>query len=105
MSESLNKRHNQRRRTLFSGIVYDAENKKWECSVSDISETGVKVRGKLKLTVGTNIELKINKFNLLIAAEVVWDHDDTYGLQFATPLDRYDSDYKGIFGIMNLSHG
>jgi len=97
-----NQRKKSRRRTLFGGAVFNAEGKKIECSVSDISETGVKVRGEMTLDVGTFVELKINKFNILRRAEVMWDREGAYGLKFTQELDRNDENLQGLFGIFSL---
>ena len=100
--EKENQRKYSRRRTLFGGAVFNAEGKKTECAVSDISETGVKVRGDdLTLEVGTFVELKINKFNILRRAEVMWNREGAYGLQFTQDLNRNDENLQGLFGIFS----
>ena len=86
-------RRSKRRRTLFGGALFDADDNKWDCFISDISETGAKVRSQADLEVGSFAELKINKFNDLRRAEVMWARDGVLGLRF---LLRIDKDQKGM---------
>ena len=100
MSDSGNQRQNSRRRTLFSGVIFNSEGAKTECSVSDISETGAKVRGDIVLEVGSHVEIKIIKFNILRRSEVMWDREGYYGLRFTQNLNRNDVTLKGLFKLM-----
>ena len=92
-------RRSKRRRTLFGGALFDADDNRWECFVSDISETGAKIRSKANLEVGTFADLKINKFNDLRRAEVVWAGDGVLGLRFLIKIDR---DQKGMAEFFKL---
>ncbi len=92
------KRNSLRRRTIFGGVLFDDGGRNWECSVSDISETGVKVRAKTaELEVGAQIELKINKFNDLRRCEVTWVRGKEFGLRFLVTITRHDGDLARLF--------
>ena len=84
--QSTNKRQFKRRRTLFGGVIYRGQDQ-WDCSISDISESGVRVKCKGELEIDETVELKNNKFNDLRDAEVVWYRDGYYGLNFLVKID------------------
>ena len=92
------KRNSLRRRTLFGGMLFDDNGHNWECSVSDISETGVKVKSKsADLELGDQIELKINKFNDLRRCEVSWIRENDIGLRFLVTVTEDDADMGQLF--------
>jgi len=98
MNTNDDKRNSLRRRTIFGGVLFDDGGRNWECSVSDISETGVKVRAKTaKLKVGGEIELKINKFNDLRRCEVTWARGTEFGLRFLVSITRQDGELARLF--------
>lgn len=102
MAEDSNNRRSTRRRTLFGGVVYDEDRKAWECSVSDFSEEGVKVRmpPDSVLEIGDFVDLKINKFNDLRRCKVMWARDGFIGLQFLIKIDRVKDGMTDFFKIM-----
>jgi len=97
MMDHTDKRTSARRRTIFGGAIFSEDGQKWECSVSDISETGVKIRTKAKLEIGTNVELKINKFNDLRRCEVSWTTEKYLGLRFLIAINPDDEAMAGLF--------
>jgi len=98
MTSNEDKRNSLRRRTIFGGIVFDDGGRNWECSVSDISETGVKVRSKTaKLELGQQIELRINKFNDLRRCEVSWVRGREFGLRFLVAISENDGELANLF--------
>jgi hypothetical protein len=91
-------RNSLRRRTIFGGVLFDDGGQNWECSVSDISETGVKIRSKsAELNSGDQVELKINKFNDLRRCEVTWVRENEYGLRFLVAITANDGEMANLF--------
>jgi len=98
MTKDEDKRNSLRRRTIFGGVLFDDGGRNWECSVSDISETGVKIRSKTaELKIGDEIELKINKFNDLRRCEVSWIRGADVGLRFLVAISPHDGDMARLF--------
>jgi hypothetical protein len=87
MADSRDKRKSGRRRTLFGGIIFEGENA-WECSISDISELGAKVRVATSLPVGSAVDLKITKLNDIRRCKVMWVRDGHVGLEFLVKIDK-----------------
>lgn len=86
MSQDL--RTNGRRRTLFGGKVFDDKGRSGECLVSDFSASGAKARTTANFEKGTFVYLKINKFNDLRRAEVMWSREGTIGLRFLSAITK-----------------
>ncbi|NQV48116.1 MAG: PilZ domain-containing protein [Rhodospirillaceae bacterium] len=93
-------RKSGRRRTLFGGVIYDGKGGQWDCSVSDLSEIGAKVRTKAEFVVGEGVELKINKYNSLHRASIAWVREGFIGLEFKVPLNRQDDEIKRLFNLV-----
>ncbi len=92
MDDIKNKREKMRRRTMFGGVVFDDHGHNWECSVSDISVTGVKIKLSQILEVGGEINLKINKYNDLRRCVVTWARGNEFGLRFLVPISEQEED-------------
>lgn len=92
-----NKRKNIRRRTIFGGIIYEDTGQATECSITDISETGVKVRTKMSLEIGREVDLKINKFNELRRCVVAWVREGEVGLQFLIAMTAKNEEMARLF--------
>lgn len=88
MTETDENRDSRRRKALFGGVLYDVDGKKWECMVSDISETGAKIKIDTNLENGSLIDLKINKFDDFRQANVVWSKDGHIGVRFVVNIDK-----------------
>ena len=100
MEPTENLRKSSRRRTLFGGVLFDADDKKWECSVSDISASGAKVKTEANLAVGSFTELKITKFNDLRRAEVMWVRDGVIGIRFVVNISKDQPGVAEFFKII-----
>ncbi len=98
-ADAVNKRASLRRRTIFGGVVYTDDGRQWDCSVSDISATGVRVRLPELLDHGTLVDLKINKFNDLRRCEVVWVRDPYLGLKFLVEIPENDKNMTTLFKL------
>lgn len=97
MNDNSNRRENPRRKTIFGGVLFNDEGKNWECFVSDISSTGVKVRAAELPESGIEINLKINKFNDLRRGKVTWVRNGEFGMNFLVPIsDRDEELYRLI---------
>lgn len=88
MADASDKRKSGRRRTLFGGVVYVGGNEAWDCSISDISEIGAKVRVAADLPVGSFVDLKINKLNDIRRCTVMWAREGHLGLEFLVKIDK-----------------
>jgi len=91
-----------RRRTIFGGVIFERDGNTWECSVADISETGVRVRVGTELELGSYVELKINKFDGLRRCEVMWKREKWIGLRFEVKLNPDDEEMATLFKFRNM---
>jgi hypothetical protein len=82
-----NLRNNGRRRTILGGSLYDDGQNSWDCSITNISETGAQIRSDAALDKGAIVELKIHKFNNLHCSEIMWVRDGRMGLRFLMKID------------------
>lgn len=96
MTETDNKRVTPRRRTLIGGTIYRGD-EHWACSISDISETGVRVKCSQDFEIGEQLVLKNNKFNDLREAEVKWKREGYIGLNFLVKIDKTNKDVADFF--------
>ena len=101
MSVVADKRDSLRRRTIFGGVIFDDGGKSWECSVADISESGVRVRLQTDLEIGSFVELKINKFDGLRRCQVMWKRENWIGLRFEVKIDPDDDEMASLFKFRN----
>lgn len=100
MADSNESRKTGRRRTLFGGVVYDEVGKGWDCMISDISETGAKVKSAANLEIGMSVDLKINKFNDMRRTKVMWIREGYVGLEFLVKIDKAKDGISEFFKIM-----
>ncbi len=99
MADGQEHRRSGRRRTLFGGKMFDEEGNVWECSVSDISEEGARVKSDAALAAESFVDLKINKFNDLRRCKVMWVREGYIGLQFLVKIDK---DKEGMSDFFKL---
>ncbi len=100
MADGKESRSSGRRRTLFGGVIYGEGGETWDCSISDISEEGAKVKSSAELELGTFVDLKINKFNDLRRTKVMWIRDGHVGLQFLVKIDKAKDGMSEFFKLM-----
>ncbi len=100
MADDKESRLRGRRRTLFGGVIYGEGGESWSCSISDISETGAKVKSKAELELGTFVDLKINKFNDLRRTKVMWVRDGHVGLEFLVKIDKANKEMTEFFKLI-----
>lgn len=101
MAEGSDNRRSGRRRTLFGGVIFDENRNIYECSVSDISIVGAKVRAKADLEIGSFVDLRINKFNDLRRSKVMWIRDGYIGLQFLVKIDKVKDGMSEFFKLVD----
>ncbi len=100
MAEGSDKRKSGRRRTLFGGVIYGPDDGVWDCSISDISELGAKVRVATDLPIGTFVDLKINKLNDIRRCKVMWLRDGHVGLEFLVKIDKVKNKMTDFFKLV-----
>ena len=100
MAEGSDQRKSGRRRTLFGGVIFDENRHAYECSVSDISVVGAKVKADADLEIGSFVDLKINKFNQLRRSKVMWIRGGHIGLQFSVKIDKVKDGMSEFFKLM-----
>ena len=100
MAEDSNLRRSGRRRTLFGGVIFDENRNVHECSVSDISVVGAKVKADADLEIGSFVDLRINKFNDLRRSKVMWIRDGHIGLQFLVKIDKAKDGLSEFFKLV-----
>ena len=86
MPEQQNLRKNQRRLAILVGRIFDDNDRSSRCRINDMSISGAKVKCDEAFAIGDEVYLKIDKFNDLRRAEVVWLRDGYTGLQFAKEI-------------------
>lgn len=101
MAEGSDKRISGRRRTLFGGVIFDENRNVYECSVSDISVVGAKVKADVDLKIGSFVDLKINKFNNLRRSKVMWIREGHIGLQFLVKIDKVKDGMSDFFKLVD----
>ena len=94
-------RQNGRRKALFGGVLFNDDGEQWDCSIVDFSETGAKVRSQANLVTGSSVNIKINKFNDLRRAEVMWSRDGTVGLRFVVRVDPLQKEMVEFFKLVD----
>lgn len=100
MNDQIDNRKFGRRRTIFGGVLFAEDGRSWECSVADISESGVKAKADTDLQQGDFVDLKINKYNDLRRCEVKWLRDREIGLEFVVSIDPARKDLAGLFKLI-----
>jgi len=100
MAEASNQRKSGRRRTLFGGVVYTGDNQALDCSISDISELGAKVRVGADLPIGSFVDLKINKLNDIRRCKVMWARGSHLGLEFVVKIDKVKNKMTEFFKLV-----
>ena len=102
MVQGHEQRKTGRRRTLFGGVIYGPAAESWNCNVADISEEGVKVKCKAweLIEVGSQVDLKINKYNDMRRCEVMWARDGQVGLRFLVSIDTRDENMSELFKLV-----
>ena len=97
MTDVTNQRNKTRRRTIFGGVIYEDGGRNSECSVSDISQTGVKVKSSITPEIGVDVDLKINKFDAIHRCTVAWVRDGEVGLQFLVAITEKHDEMAKLF--------
>jgi len=102
MADGRENRRSGRRKTLFGGVIYDEDRNAWECSVSDLSEEGVRIKvvPEANLELGDFVDLKINKFNALRRSKVMWAREGYTGLQFLVKVNRNEEGMSEFFKLI-----
>ena len=89
-----------RRRAILGGRLFDVQGKGWDCTVRDLSEGGAKVTSDATLSQGEMIDLKINKFDDIRRAEVMWAGGRDAGLRFVNKIDKVPESMRRFFGLV-----
>jgi len=97
MNEGRENRTTGRRRTLFGGTIFGKDGSKWDCSISDISEAGVRAKVDAEFEIGDEVDLRINKFNDMRPCVVMWKREEFIGLQFHVKIDPDAENLTGLF--------
>ncbi len=101
--EGISRRISERRRTILGGRIYNDDGDAWDCTIKDLSEAGAKVRTDAALENGTCVDLKVNKFEDLRRAEVIWVRGSEAGLRFLVKIDRVPESMRRLFSLVQGS--
>ena len=71
-----------------------------DCTIVDLSRAGVKVRTQIAYRSDQQVNLKIDRFNELIRAEIIWSRDGEAGIRFVSELVVVPKSMQKIFDIM-----
>lgn len=102
MTEDANQRTKTRRRTIFGGVIYEDNGRNSECSVNDISQSGVKVKTSITPEIGVEVDLKINKFNTIHRCSIAWVRNGEIGLQFLVAISPKNDEMARLFKFSDL---
>lgn len=98
---SQDNRQAPRRKSLFGGRLFIDGGGAWDCLIRDLSEGGAKIRvdDPTPLAAGMRVDLKVNKFEDLRRAEVMWVRGTEIGLRFLARMDRGSKSMERFFGL------
>ncbi|MEO5337541.1 MAG: PilZ domain-containing protein [Magnetospirillum sp. WYHS-4] len=96
-----------RRKALFGGRIFAEGLGAWDCLIRDISASGARVRvdDRTPLVAGTSVDLKVNKFEDLRRAEIMWIRGQEMGLRFLVPLTRVPKAMERFFTLVRSQDG
>lgn len=89
-----------RRRSILGGRVFFDEGGAWDCTVRDLSEGGAKLTTEAPFTQGQMFDLKINKFEDIRRAEVMWAGNGQAGIRFVNKIDNVPESMRRFFGLV-----
>lgn len=95
----ISRRLSERRLTILGGRIYGEEGQRWDCTIKDFSEAGAKVRTDATLEKGGFVDLKVNKFEDLRRAEVIWVAGNTAGLRFLAKIEKAPESMRRLFAL------
>ena len=75
-------REKPRRRTVLKGKLFDDGDRFSDCTILDLSRSGARIRTREDFAGADNLLLKIDRFNELRRAEVMWRRKNEIGLRF-----------------------
>ena len=98
-ANDISRRVSERRLTILGGRIYGDDDQRWDCTIKDFSEAGAKVRSDATLEKGGFVDLKVNKFEDLRRAEVIWVAGNTAGLRFLSKIERAPESMRRLFAL------
>ena len=94
------KRTTTRRRTLLGGRVFDDEGRIEDCTISDISVAGVRIRVGYHFPNATQLTLRMDRFGEILRAAIMWRRGGQIGLQFLKPFTAIPPAMAAIFKLL-----
>jgi hypothetical protein len=100
MSEQHVERKRPRRRTILAGKIFDDSGEMVDCTIVDLSRAGALVRTSHTYQAEQFVNLKIDRFNELIRAEIMWSRDGHAGIRFVNEMIVVPKAMQKIFDII-----
>lgn len=100
MAETDSGRKKARRRTVLMGKVFDDGDRFCECTILDLSRSGARVRLREDFGDAGHVHLKLDRFNEMLRAKVMWQRDDLLGLRFVAELTELPPSMEKIFELL-----
>ena len=100
--EDQGRRREPRRRSLLGGKLFDDEGRSRECIVQDMSTTGARVKTEEPFEDRSFLYLKINRFQELLRAEIVWRGQVQLGLRFVNRIVKPSKAMAEFFRFFKL---
>ncbi len=92
-----------RRRTILGGKVFDDGALMATCTIMDLSTTGARVKCVRTFDKTDFVNLKIDRFDELQRAEVMWRRQGELGLRFVNEITKIPQNMLAIFNLLKQS--
>ena len=97
---SSNRRDANRRKTIFGGVIYGNGEQPVDCRIVDMSETGVRLRTKVKCEPKSKVFLRIFNRKGIHQCELKWSEDGMIGLKFVSSRGLDVSEFNKTFNLL-----
>lgn len=82
VTDAANRRQKPRRRTILGGRLFSPDGSGHDCLVKDLSRTGACLTSEATLAPDDVVQIKLTKFEAILAARVMWVRNGKYGIHF-----------------------
>ncbi len=103
MAETDHGRTKPRRRTILGGKVFDDEGLMIKCTIMDLSTTGARIKCRRSFEKSEFVNLKIDRFDELQRAAIMWRREDQIGLRFVSEITNIPKNMLAIFELLKQS--
>lgn len=94
------KRATTRRKTILGGRVFDDEGRIEDCTISDLSVAGVRIRVDYQFPKATQLTLRMDRFGETLRTAIMWRRGGHIGLRFLKPFTAIPPAMAAIFKLV-----